>query len=310
NTNFHFHAGLLHDREWCLQSPSGEVLTQKKVPRMSLVGPLIDRTRGLLTVESPYCSEKLQIGLDISCKYLTRQKMNLHAQRYEFQVYNDEINQWFSEAIGCPCTLVRCCSSEVLPCTNGRTASTCRDTDSKLNFVNEAQFLLVTEESVDDLNRRLKPNCERYESDTLLLPIDPIRFRPNLVIGGAEPYEEDDWKAIHIDKEHFSATAARDNLFGQVYVRKQKVAVEDVEEVAVEDVEDVDRTNPSPVIGGCNRCQMINRNPKSISMQVSKEPLATLSSYRRVKDKENLVKATFICRSLGFSISVPSALLQ
>ncbi|XP_049936458.1 retrovirus-related Pol polyprotein from transposon RE1 isoform X4 [Nymphaea colorata] len=196
--------GLLHDREWCLQSPSGEVLTQKKVPRMSLIGPLIDRTRGLLTVESPYCSEKLQIGLDISCKYLTRQKMNLHAQRYEFQVYNDEINQWFSEAIGCPCTLVRCCSSEVLPCTNGRTGSTCRDTDSKLNFVNEAQFLLVTEESVDDLNRRLKPNCERYESDTLLLPIDPIRFRPNLVIGGAEPYEEDDWKAIHIGKEHFS----------------------------------------------------------------------------------------------------------
>ncbi|KAF3784851.1 hypothetical protein EJ110_NYTH29428 [Nymphaea thermarum] len=43
------------------------------------------------------------------------------------------------------------------------------------------------------------------------------------------------------------ATAARDNLFGQVYVRKQKVAVEDVEEVAVEDVEDVDRTNPSSV---------------------------------------------------------------
>ncbi|KAF3774002.1 Tripeptidyl-peptidase 2 [Nymphaea thermarum] len=37
------------------------------------------------------------------------------------------------------------------------------------------------------------------------------------------------------------ATAARDNLFGQVYVRKQKVAVEDVE--------DVDRTNPSPILG-------------------------------------------------------------
>ncbi|KAF3771649.1 Retrovirus-related Pol polyprotein from transposon TNT 1-94 [Nymphaea thermarum] len=35
-------------------------------------------------------------------------------------------------------------------------------------------------------------------------------------------------------------TAARDHLFGQVYVRKQKAAVEDVE--------DVDRTNPSSVI--------------------------------------------------------------
>ncbi|KAF3794474.1 hypothetical protein EJ110_NYTH07486 [Nymphaea thermarum] len=35
------------------------------------------------------------------------------------------------------------------------------------------------------------------------------------------------------------ATATRDHLFGQVYVRKQKVAMEDVE--------DVDRTNPSSV---------------------------------------------------------------
>jgi len=34
-------------------------------------------------------------------------------------------------------------------------AATCRDMKNKLNFANEAQFLLVSEESVCDLNRRL-----------------------------------------------------------------------------------------------------------------------------------------------------------
>lgn len=33
----------------------------------------------------------------------------------------------------------------------------CRDTWGKLNFVNEAQLLLVSEESVGDLNSRLNP---------------------------------------------------------------------------------------------------------------------------------------------------------
>lgn len=32
----------------------------------------------------------------------------------------------------------------------------CRDVETRLNFVNEAQFLLTLEESVSDLNNRLR----------------------------------------------------------------------------------------------------------------------------------------------------------
>lgn len=63
---------------------------------------------------------------------------------------------WFTEAVGRPCTLIRCFGSENVCCrsTSGRLGM-CRDVQSKLNFVNEAQLLLVSEESVSNLNSRI-----------------------------------------------------------------------------------------------------------------------------------------------------------
>ena len=47
-------------------------------------------------------------------------------------------------------------------------------------------FDLTTEESLADLNARM------------LAPIPMNRFRPNLVVRGAAPYAEDDWKTITV----------------------------------------------------------------------------------------------------------------
>ncbi len=48
-------------------------------------------------------------------------------------------------------------------------------------------FLLISEESLADLNRRLAD------------PLPMNRFRPNLVVAGVEPYEEDRWERIEIN---------------------------------------------------------------------------------------------------------------
>ena len=47
-------------------------------------------------------------------------------------------------------------------------------------------FLLISEESLADLNRRLAQ------------PLPMNRFRPNLVVAGAEPYAEDEWNRIEV----------------------------------------------------------------------------------------------------------------
>jgi uncharacterized protein YcbX len=50
-------------------------------------------------------------------------------------------------------------------------------------------LLVVSEESLADLNRRVNPPE----------PLAMDRFRPNLVLAGcAEPYEEDTWKAFRV----------------------------------------------------------------------------------------------------------------
>lgn len=232
--------GLMYDREWLLQGSGGEILTQKKVPELGSIRTLIDLELGKLFIESPTRRDKLQLSLLESLADLS-EEVDVFGQRYEVQSYDDRVNTWFSEAIGRPCTLVRCSSSKYRSCTyTGLRDRPCRDTQSKLNFVNEGQLLLISEESISDLNSRLnsgKGDCKQK------LPVDAMRFRPNLVISGSSPYSEDNWKKLRIGEACFTS------------------------------------------MGGCNRCQMINLHQDSGQVLKSKEPLATLASYRRKKGK-------------------------
>ncbi|XP_021306239.1 molybdenum cofactor sulfurase isoform X2 [Sorghum bicolor] len=232
--------GLKYDREWLLQGSGGEVLTQKKVPELSSICTLIDLELGKLFLESPKCKDKLQICLLENLTLLSAE-VDVYGQRYEVQSYGDKVNSWFSGAIGRPCTFVRCSSSKYRSCTiNGRRDRLCRDTRSKLSFVNEGQLLLVSEDSISDLNSRLSSSNGNGKQGVL---VDAMRFRPNIVVYGSTPYNEDNWKRLHIGDAYFTS------------------------------------------MGGCNRCQMINLYQSSGQVIKSKEPLATLASYRRKQGK-------------------------
>lgn len=239
------HMGLMHDREWLLRGPSGDILTQKKVPKMCHIHTSIDLGLGKLFVESPHSTTRLQICLQKNLSCSSKEEMEVYGQRYEVQNYGSEVNMWFSEALGRPCTFVRCLASENdCRLDRGSKGRQCRDINSKLNFANEAQLLLLSESSINDLNCRLRSNKQTSNS-TSEKPafVDAMRFRPNLVISGAEPFAEDNWKTLHIAKENFVS------------------------------------------LGGCNRCQMINIDQETGQMLNSREPLATLASYRRVQGK-------------------------
>ena len=57
---------------------------------------------------------------------------------------------------------------------------------TRVSFADGFPFLLISEESLADLNRRLAQ------------PLPMNRFRPNLVVAGAHPYAEDDWHRIEV----------------------------------------------------------------------------------------------------------------
>ncbi len=63
--------------------------------------------------------------------------------------------------------------------------------DDQVGFADGFPFLLASESSLADLNRRLAR------------PVPMERFRPNLVVQGAAPYAEDTWRRIRIGAVSF-----------------------------------------------------------------------------------------------------------
>lgn len=176
---------------------NGEILTQKKVPEMYYIGTKIDLKSGILHVESPRCKEKLLIELKSDC-FSAVEEINVHAQRYEVLGYDNKIDAWFSNAVGRPCYLLRSSSGSGICLNKSKSMGICRDVNTRLNFVNEAQLLLISEESVSNLNHRLNSR-----SVGLRMQVDAMRFRPNLVVSGGEPYAEDGWSGLKIGSSHF-----------------------------------------------------------------------------------------------------------
>ena len=59
-------------------------------------------------------------------------------------------------------------------------------------FPDEVPFNLINLASVEDLNTRLN-ECR----------VSPRNFRPNFVLAGAKPYDEDNWKYIKVGENIF-----------------------------------------------------------------------------------------------------------
>lgn len=147
---------------------------------MSLIRTFIDLEEGLLSVESSRCKEKLHIRIKSDSYNPRSDEFDSHANMYallliiccltsaafnkfdfgcRLENHNEEtrINRWFTNAIGRQCKLLRYSSSTSKHCLNrSNSPGLCRDLESNINFANEAQFLLISEESVADLNRRLE----------------------------------------------------------------------------------------------------------------------------------------------------------
>ena len=63
-------------------------------------------------------------------------------------------------------------------------------------------FHLLSMESVKDLNSRMDQE------------ISSLRFRPNITVGGCNPFEEDEWRVVRIgEKAVFRFVKSSDRLY-------------------------------------------------------------------------------------------------
>lgn len=165
--------GLLYDRRWMLVGEDQVFLSQRSHPVMALLRPEIQD--GALLVHAP-SGEPIRIEPKEEGQMMKVQVWDDVCDAY---VYGQEVNEWFSTQLGMPARLVYMHDQsrrEVDP----RYASN----EEIVSFADGYPFLMISEESLQDLNGRLET------------PVPMDRFRPNIVVRGGEPYQEDEVKAF------------------------------------------------------------------------------------------------------------------
>lgn len=178
--------GLQYDRNWMLVDANYRFLSQRTVPGMALLDVAI-KTDHLLITDRKKRSSPLQVPF---------QDENSHHQSM-VNIWNDDClarevgyfaDQWFSEVLGSPVKLMHY-SAESQRLVDTDYASQ----GEKVSFSDGFPFLLIGIASLEDLNQRLEQ------------PLPMNRFRPNLVVSGFEPYDEDSWDRFKIGTSVFRA---------------------------------------------------------------------------------------------------------
>jgi len=126
--------------------------------------------------------------LEIHPRGDTRYEVTIWRDRVTVADQGDLVSDWFSTYLGGSYRLVRMPDDVVRP-VDQQYATRPED---QVNLADGYPILLISEESLADLNRRLGE------------PLPMNRFRPNIVINGAEiPYAEDEWSEVHIGEVTF-----------------------------------------------------------------------------------------------------------
>ncbi|KAK6154797.1 hypothetical protein DH2020_009045 [Rehmannia glutinosa] len=185
--------GFRWDRQWLVVNPKGRAYTQRVEPKLALVQ--VELPNEAFSVDwQPNKHSYLVIrgpGMDV-----LKVPLSKSAEKVEgVSVWEwsgsavDEgaaAAQWFSNYLGKPSRLVRF-----------NDASEVRSVDPnyvrgyKVMFSDGYPFLLLSQGSLNALNALLKE------------PLPANRFRPNILVDGCEPFSEDLWTEIKINKSTF-----------------------------------------------------------------------------------------------------------
>jgi len=168
--------GLQFDRRWMLVDKENKFLTQREFPKMATVG--VEILKNGLGVSSDGRSLEIPFGI----KAEETRIVKIWSSRCRAKIYEKPINDWFSDVLQTNCKLA------LMPEETTRKVNYfyAVNKDDAVSFADGYPILIANEESLNDLNSRLETS----------VPMN--RFRPNLVVSGADAFEEDGWKQIVI----------------------------------------------------------------------------------------------------------------
>jgi uncharacterized protein YcbX len=171
--------GFRHDRRWMLVDAQGVFISQRELQRMALID--VSLTAAGLTVSAEGAPGMtipfLSTGESIRCR--------IWKDTVAAVPVGAQADQWFSAFLEAPCRLV------YMPDTARRVVDRNYVPEERVvGFADAFPLLIIGQGSLDQLNQKLRTQGES--------PISMRRFRPNIVVAGSRPHEEDEWEQIRI----------------------------------------------------------------------------------------------------------------
>jgi uncharacterized protein YcbX len=172
--------GFDADRRWMIVDEAGRFVTQREVPRLALVKTAFDG--GSIRLEAPGLPPLI---LPRSYEAGTARPVQVWSDQ-SLGCAHPEGSAWFSAFLAETHELV------YMPDAHHRQVNPARARPGDIvSFADGYPFLLISDASLDDLNRRLD------------MPLPMERFRPNIVIGGTKPFAEDEFGHVRLGEISF-----------------------------------------------------------------------------------------------------------
>lgn len=187
--------GLEFDRRWVIVDADGKFLTQRELPRMARIH--VARTGyGLEVWAEDVPAIRIEQLLDGE-----RVRTEIWDKAGDSIAYDVETNEWFSDVLGQQVEL------RYMPEDAWRPVNPRFDAGGDgTGFADAYPALLANEASMADLNRRIGHNGD----GDVAAPLPMRRFRPNIVVSGADAWAEDGWKKIRVGEAVFRVVKPSD----------------------------------------------------------------------------------------------------
>jgi uncharacterized protein len=176
-----------------LTDRDGMFFTQRETPKMATVSIELGNG-GLKASADGY--EPLDVSMNPGAGI--RQKVTVWQSNVEGEVYDDRVNEWFSDVLGRECQLVQ------MPESTERHVNERFDSGEDIvSFADGYPLLLIGEGSLEEVNRRIEVSEGALAGRVPAVRLPMNRFRPNLVVRGSEPFAEDGWARIRVGEAVF-----------------------------------------------------------------------------------------------------------